>query len=180
MPIPFAPLVGWLLGMGIAWAGHSVIAKDDAPLMTTRPFLIVSLFAALVFAPVATYFVAFHPDWSYAYFFRREQIPSAIDLALVILSGASVILGFALAVRFLHRPRWLALLPIAPACIVIALAIATARRLAWSGTYAQFHGDFGLEPIGASALARGLVVGWIAIALGLMWTVRELRREPLT
>ena len=52
----------------------------------------------------------------------------------------------------------------------------TARRLAVSGTYAQFHGDFGTEPIGSSALGKGVLLMDLALALGIAWTVRALLR----
>jgi hypothetical protein len=43
-----------------------------------------------------------------------------------------------------------------------------------SGTYAQFHGDFGTEPIGASLLGKGVLVMGAIVALAVAWTVRSL------
>ena len=45
-----------------------------------------------------------------------------------------------------------------------------------SGTYAQFHGDFGTEPIGASVLGKGVVLMGVVLALAIAWTVRALLR----
>jgi hypothetical protein len=58
---------------------------------------------------------------------------------------------------------------------VVALPFA-ARRLAVSGTYAQFHGDFGTEPIGASLLGRGVLLMAALLGVGIAWTVRSLAR----
>jgi hypothetical protein len=48
------------------------------------------------------------------------------------------------------------------------------HRLAVSGTYAQFHGQFGTEPIGASTLGKGVLLMGSLLTLGLAWTVRAL------
>ena len=48
------------------------------------------------------------------------------------------------------------------------------HRLAVSGTYAQFHGEFGTEPIEASTLGKGVLLMGSLLTLGLAWTVRAL------
>jgi hypothetical protein len=50
-----------------------------------------------------------------------------------------------------------------------------ARRLAVSASHAQYFGGFGVEPIGASVLGKGVVLAWAVLALATAWTVRELR-----
>ena len=45
-----------------------------------------------------------------------------------------------------------------------------------SGTYAQFHGDFGTQPISASPLGKGVLLMGVVLALGIAWTVRWLNR----
>jgi hypothetical protein len=52
----------------------------------------------------------------------------------------------------------------------------TARRLAVSGTYAQFHGDFGTQPIGTSPLGQGVLVMGAILVLAVAWTARSLAR----
>jgi hypothetical protein len=47
-------------------------------------------------------------------------------------------------------------------------------RLLVSGTYAQFHGDFGTEPIGASLLGKGVLVMGALVSLAVAWTVHSL------
>jgi hypothetical protein len=174
VPIPFAPLVGFLVGVALAWVARGELGRDDGPLVASRPMAIVSAFAVLVYTPIVGYFVTFHGDWAYLYLVSSHRIPSAIDLALVLVSGASVPLGTLLAspaarARRLNTIAWLGGIP---AVLVAALFAWSARRLAWSATYAQFHGDFGTEPIASSALGRGVL--WMAIvaALGLAFGVR--------
>src|SRR5215472_8314310 len=105
MPIPFAPLVGFLVGALLAWAASSELARDDAPLAVSRPFAIAVAFAVLVYVPVVGYFVTFHGDWAYLYLVKWRTIPSALDLALVLVAGATVVAGFAATVPFARKRR---------------------------------------------------------------------------
>jgi hypothetical protein len=120
------------------------------------------------------YFVFFHRDWSYLYL--APQHPSAIDLALAMLSAACVIACF-LAVAGPARKRRLGPVLVATG-VPVALALGAlpfvVPRLLVSGTYAQFHGDFGTEPIGASLLGKGVLVMGALVSLAVAWTVHSL------
>ena len=202
MPIVFAGFVGLLLGAALAWFASPLLATASASaglsagggsrgageafgegrgpgaVLLSRPFRVVLAFAGFVWLPVVGYFVAFHPDWSYLYLVPHRQVPSAIDLTLVLLAGGTVLLGFWAAVgpvRKRHFASILALIAIPGALVVLALPFCI-RRLAVSGTYAQFHGDFGTEPIGASLLGKGVLLMGILLAAGVGWTLRSLSR----
>ena len=178
MPIAFAPLLGLALGAALAWVAAPELMRIDGPVIACRPFAVVAAFAGFVWLPVVGYFAAFHGDWSYLYLVAWQRVPSAVDLGLVLLGGAAVVGGFWLAVRPVRtrRLRPVAALVIAPAVLAAVGVALTARRLAVSGTYAQFHGDFGTEPIGSSALGKGVLLMDVALALGIAWTVRALLR----
>jgi hypothetical protein len=153
----------------------------DAPIVATRPFNVVFGFAVLVYAPLCAYFVAFHGDWAYGYRVAWHGIPSAVDLALVIFSGATVLLGMAAAAHASRARRlpvvaWLGAIPAGLGFLVLVLS---APRLSVSATYAQYHGGFGVQPITASALGRGVLVMGIMLILGVGWTVRTLALAPL-
>jgi hypothetical protein len=178
MPIPFAPLVGLALGAAFAWLAAPEISRDDGPVALSRPFAVVVAFALLVWLPAIGYFVAFHGDWAYLYAFPWQQVPSAIDMALVLIAAAAVVGGFCLAVPTVRKRRLgpVIALVVVPGAIAVAALMVAARRLAVSGTYAQFHGDFGTEPIAASTLGRGVLFMGVVLALGIAWTVRALLR----
>ena len=178
MPIAFAPLFGLALGAILAWIAAPELARVEGPVVASRPFADVAAFAGLVWFPAVGYFVAFHGDWSYLYVVPWQRVPSAIDLGLVLLAGATVVGGFWLAVPPVRKRRsgpLVAMVVTPGALAVIGLTLA-ARRLAVSGTYAQFHGDFGTEPIGASALGKGVVLMGVVLAAAIAWTVRALLR----
>jgi hypothetical protein len=178
VPIAFAPLIGLALGAALAWLAAPELMRIDGPIVACRPFAVVTAFAGFVWLPVVGYFATFHGDWSYLYVISWQRVPSAIDLGLVLLAGATVVAGFWLAVAPVRKRQLMpvALLVVCPVTLAVGGAVAAARRLAVSGTYAQFHGDFGTEPIGASVLGKGVLVMMAVLALGLAWTVRSLLR----
>ena len=183
MPIAFAPWVGLALGAAFAWVAAPELARDDTPVALSRSFALVLAFAGLLWLPIVGYFVAFHGDWSYLYLIPWRRVPSAIDLLLVVAAGLTVTAGFWLSVRPVRSRRLgpVVALVLGPGLLAaVGLAVA-ARRLGISATYAQFHGDFGTEPIAASTLGRGVLTMDILLVLGVAWTVRALMsREPHT
>jgi hypothetical protein len=176
VPIYFAPVVGLALGAVLAWIAAPELARDEGPIALSRPFAVVASFAALLWLPVVGYFVAFHGDWSYLYLVPWQHVPSAIDLGLVLLSGAAVLGGFWLGVRPVRKRRLgpVVVMVVAPGVFAAVGLTLAAHRLAVSGTYAQFHGEFGTEPIVASTLGKGVLLMGTVLTLGLAWTVRSL------
>jgi hypothetical protein len=176
VPIPFACPFGLALGAVFAWIAAPELARVDASIVASRPFAVVAAFAAFVWIPVVGYFVAFHADWSYVYWLPSQRVPSAIDLVLVAVAGAAVVAGFSVAVAPVRKRRVVpvVVLVVAPLVVTITGLTAAAHRLAVSGTYAQFHGEFGTEPIGASALGKGVLLMGTVLALGIAWTARSL------
>jgi hypothetical protein len=176
MPIVFAPLVGLALGVVLAWVAAPELVRIDGPVVASRPFAVVAAFAGLLWVPAVGYFVVFHGDWSYLYVVPWQSVPSAVDLCLVLLAGASVVGGFWVAVPSLRKRRQgpLAALVVAPIALVLLGVALAGRRLAVSGTFAQYHGDFGTEPVAASTLGRGVLLFDVALALGVAWAVRAL------
>jgi hypothetical protein len=176
VPIPFAPFFGLALGASLAWIAGPALARDEGPVVASRSFAIVAAFAGFVWLPVVGYFVAFHGDWSYLYMVSWRRVPSAVDLGLVLLAGAAVVGSFWLAADPVRKRRFAPVIAmiVTPAALGVAGLTLAARRLAVSGTFAQFHGDFGTEAIGASPLGKGVLLMGVVLALGVAWTVRWL------
>jgi hypothetical protein len=178
MPIVFAPFVGLLLGSALAWAASHELVSSEGPVAFSRPFGVVVAFAAFIWLPVVGYFAAFHGDWSYLYLVSSRRVPSAIDLVLVVATSGILVGAFWVAAHPLRKRR---LAPVfammaAPAVLLVAALPLSLRRLALSATFAQFHGDFGTEPIGASVLGKGVLLMGFMLALGIAWTVHSLAR----
>jgi hypothetical protein len=177
MPIVLALLAGFFIGVAFAWIARAELGRVDAPLVATRPFNVVLGFTALVYAPLVAYFVGFHGDWMYGYAIAWHQVPSAVDLALVILAACTILLGMAASAHAARARRlaivaWLGVTPAVVFAVVLALG---ASRLSVSATYAQYHGGFGVVPVSSSALGRGILLMAVVLILGLAWTVRALQ-----
>lgn len=180
MPIPFAFLLAFALGAAFARAAEREIARTEGPLVTSRPMAIVLGFAALVLLPVAAYFAAFHGDWAYLYLMPWQRIPSAVDLMLVVAAAGCVPAGFVATVLAIRARRAQAVTTLigTPVALAVVLGLVCAKRLAVSASAAQYAGGFGVEPIAASALGKGVLWGMLALVAGVVWTVRALRASP--
>lgn len=178
MPLAFAHLLGLALGGALAWIAAPQLARGDEPVVVSRPFALVAAFVGFVWLPVVGYFAAFHGDWSYLYLVSSGRVPSAVALALVLLSGGCVLAGFCGSVGPVRKRRFapvLVVITVPSLAALVALPFAV-HRLSVSGTYAQFHGDFGTEPIGSGLLGKGVLLMGAALALGVAWTVHSLLR----
>jgi hypothetical protein len=170
--------VGLALGVVLAWIAGPELSRDGGPVIASRPFAVVVAFAALVWLPIVGYFVAFHGDWAYLYVVPWRRVPSAVDLGLVLLASAAVVAGFCVTVPRVRKRRFgpVVAMVVVPGALTAATVTIAAPRLAVSGTFAQFHGDFGTEPIAASTLGKGVLFMGIVLALGVAWTVYTLLR----
>jgi hypothetical protein len=177
MLAPIAPLVGLMLGVLFAWAGRAPKSRTIHAL-SSPALLVVICFSLLVFAPICSYFLAFAPDWSYAYLLDSEQLPSTVDLALVLVNAASVPAGFLAGSHHLQqRPSAnVAKLAFLPFLLVLLFLAISVRRLGVEASYAQYHGDFGTRPLAGSPL--GYAVLWMLLVLSgaAAWTAHSLRR----
>lgn len=178
MPAFLAPLVGFVIGAGFAWASADELKKAHPSWIAPRALAVVSLFAVLLYAPACAYFLVFEGDWAYAYFVDTRKLPSAVDLGLVLLDAASVLIGFFAAAPRARARKLLPVLSMAgvPALLALIVAVALISRLSVHASYAQFHGDFGTRAVSGSALGYGLLWmnGLLVAAIG--WNTRVLRR----
>lgn len=177
MPLPFALPVGLLLGMTLAWVARAELARSEVSLVLARPFLVALGLGVIVFAPVVGYFAALHGDWAYLYLVRWSRVPSAVDLFLVVVAALQIPLGFAIATPWAIAKQGTRLLQVngvVAAALVIACGV-FARRLVVSASFAQYHGGFGVVPLGRSPLGRGILLSWLALALGYAWSLHALR-----
>jgi len=179
MPLPLALPIGLLIGMSLAWLARAELARSEVPLVLARPFLVAVGLGAIVYAPVVAYFVSMHGDWAYLYLVRFARVPSAVDLTLVLLAAAQIPLGFAVASPWAMARRGPALLKagLVIVALVLVACVVSARRLSVSASFAQYHGGFGVVPLGNTALGRGVLLSWLALLAGYGWSAHALK-EP--
>jgi hypothetical protein len=177
MPAPTAPLLGLALGGLFAWAAGDGTAHGKHALALT-PLALVCLFSLGVFTPVAAYFIAFEPDWAYAYLVDSSRRVGALHAATLLADVASVPLGFVLAVRASERAALSMVVRLAgvPLVAVGVFVIILFPRLSVQATYAQFHGDFGTRPVAGGPLGYALIWSGFCLSAAAAWTAYALRR----
>jgi hypothetical protein len=178
VPAAISPLIGFVLGIAFAWASADELARASGSEPVGRPLVVASLFSLLVFAPASAYFLAFAPDWSYAYVVDSDRLPGAVDLAVILLDVASVPFGFALASRRTRDKELGPLLRLAavPCLGAVTFVIVTLPQLSVHATYAQYHGDFGTRPVAGSPLGYALLWMNTVLLAAAVYTARALRR----
>jgi hypothetical protein len=177
MPAPTGPLLGLLLGALLARARADENRRERAGI---EPLALVTLFALLVFAPTAAYYMALEPYWSYAYFIESLPRISALNAVVLLADVASVPLGFTLALRARGTKQLSTLtrlvgFPVLGICLFLVLLF---PRLSVQATYSQFHGDFGTRPVAGSPLGYALIWTTLVLVSSISWTALALRRMP--
>jgi hypothetical protein len=176
MPAPAAPLIGFVLGIAFAWAAAEELARAGGH-AGARSLWLVGLFGLIVYAPAAGFFLAFSPDWSYAYLVDSQRLPGAVDLGLVLLDAASVPAGFVAASRWAAARKLGALVRLSflPVALLIAFFAFAMPRLGVHATHAQYHGDFGTRAVSGSPLGYALLWMFTVLAGAIFWMLRSLR-----
>jgi hypothetical protein len=201
VPVFIAPLVGFALGVLLAWFSAAAPHRPSAmraggsrttpPAPRRRPLALVSLFAGFVFTPVCAYFLLFMPDWSFAYLIDADRIPSAVDLLLLFLDAGSVPAGFIAARgdaspvvggRFpaLRSMRTVAALAGVPLAVALLALLALSRSLTLDGTYRQVQGNFGVRAVVGGPLGYALLWMHTMLIAGVVVTVRALLGRDMT
>jgi hypothetical protein len=180
MPVLIALPFGLCLGVTFSWLARRELRRVTTGDLGSRGLAIATLFGLFVFAPIGAYFLAFEPDWCLAYLVDTARSSAALAPSLLLLELASVPGGFLLGRLLLERASDEAsLVRVLSAAAVLTLGaiMLGLRRFAVQGTYAQFHGDFGTQPLAGSSLGYAvLLLGfWLTVGLGFaVWNLRRL------
>jgi hypothetical protein len=180
MPALIALPFGLSLGACFAWLARHELRRATSAEASSRGLAIAALFSAFVFTPVSAYFLAFEPDWCLAYLVDTAQASAALTPALVLLELGSVPCGFLLGQWLLKRSSdesGLLRALSAGAVVTLGGVMLGLRRFAVQGSFAQFHGDFGTQPLAGSSLGYAiLLLGfWLTAGLGFaVWNLRRL------
>lgn len=177
MPLPLAPVVTALLGVVFGLVGRDEIRRTSAAPSSTRGFLIVALVSALLLAPALGYFLAFYPDWAWAYLVPGSRVPSAVDLVAALAVAALSPLAYAWTASALRRHAVRELVRGASVLVVLlAIAFAVlAPRLVVACTYTAFREGYDVHPVSGTSL--GIAILWIdgCLLAGVAWAAVRLR-----
>jgi hypothetical protein len=181
VPALVGPIVGFALGVALAWACRREAWREEDAALRLR-LAIAALFACLVYAPACAYFVIFAGDWALFYLVDSRSVPSALLLLLVASDAAAVVAGFWAAYQAARR-RWeqpLVALGVGPTLAALAGLFVFLRPLRIDGTYQQVSAGFGTRSVVGGPL--GYAVLWMSamIVVGAVVAARALTERPRT
>ena len=136
------------------------------------------LHAATVVAPIALYFYAVHPAWSWMYWINPRKLAGVAVLPLMVGHAALVIGGWYGAAMLLRRGYLGALLYVAGAIAVLLLVVIVAgsQRLSTATDYSGWQASQGTS-LFAVQLGWAFVVSLMALFGSAIYVAIELGRD---
>jgi hypothetical protein len=174
--IPVVALVNLLFGIGFALIARERI-RADGP-FAAPAFQLVALHAAAVVAPVALYFYAVHPAWSWMYWVNPRRLAGVAVLPLMVGHAALVIGGWYGGALLLRRGYQAALFYTGGgvALALLVLVVAGIRRLSTATDYLGWHANQGVS-LFAVQLGWAFVVSLLALFGSAVYVAIELGRD---
>ena len=174
--MPIAAVVHLAVGLGFALLARDRV-RADGP-FAAPAFQLVLLHAGGVIAPIALYFYAAHPSWSWLYLIDPDHVPVLALLPLMVAHGVLVVgayYGGALLLR--ADKRQIVLYAAAGLGLLALLLILLARqRLVTDTSYAGWQVGRGRELMEVS-LGWALLVSLLAMAGSILYIAFELTRD---
>jgi hypothetical protein len=169
VPIPTQLLFTFASGVLVALSARADLRGSPRAVLLSHAFAAYLLYASLVVVPASLYFYLFHGDWYLLYLIDSQRVPSALVMLACALEVGLGIGGFVLGAAFVRNQRepWAGAVVGVTASLGAAVIPLARQRLQVVGSYAQFHGDFGLRPFGGS-LQQGVVCMTLWTLLGLV------------
>lgn len=174
--IPVVALVNLLFGIGFALIARDRI-RADGP-FSSPAFHLVALHAAAVVAPVALYFYAVHPAWSWMYWVNPAKLAGVAVLPLMVGHAALVIGGWYVAALLIRRGYQGALLYVggAIALLLLVLVVAGIRRLSTAADFLGWEARKGTSVFSVQ-LGWAFVVSLLALFGSAIYIAIELGRD---
>jgi hypothetical protein len=169
--------VNLLFGIGFALIARDRL-KADGP-FASPAFPLVVLHAGAVVAPIALYFYAVHPAWSWMYFFEPEKISGIAVLPLMVGHAAFVIGAWYGASVLIRKGLQGALLYVsgALALTLLILIVGGIHRLGTAADYLGFEDGKHGVPLFSVRLGWAFIVSLLALFGSAVYVAIELGRD---
>ncbi len=159
--MPFPTLILFAFGIGVAAAlcAAERMRFSPRPVLLSGSFGVFAIYLGLLLVPVSAYFYIFHGDWFLLYLIDVQTIPSALALLFFVLQALLAVLGYLMGAALARNQNAATGIAITGLCLAASggVLFAFPERLSVVGSYAQYHGDFGLVGYGASLVLQGAV-----------------------
>lgn len=175
--MPVVALVNLLFGIGFALIARDRL-KADGP-FASPAFPLVALHAGVVVAPIALYFYAVHPAWSWMYFFDAEKISGIAVLPLMVGHGVLVIGAWYGSSVLIRKGLQGALLYVggALALTLLILIVACIHRLDTATDFIGYQDGKHGVPLFSVRLGWAFVVSLLAMFGSAIYVAIELGRD---
>ena len=168
--VPFDLILSVSIGLVFAVCARVQFSSGESP--WGRELAAVLSFEAIIFWPVALYFIMVHPAWAWMYLVDPSRLPFGVSVLVLVADVAALLGGYLLGWLLLrqHRERLLyALLCLVGLALIIFL-IACRGRLMHSGTFSDYHaghaGTVGETKIGWALAATSTGVAGAIVLVG--------------
>ena len=169
MTIPALAILSALMGASIAFSARVQIRTLQRPLFTTRYFVSLMLFQGMIFLPVAVYFYSFFPDWSWMYLVDTAELGNATPTMTMALYPVAAVMGYLIG-YFSARSSgdWITVTFMVFMIIgAIGLFAVAGNKVAWVGSFEQYHRAVGLRGFGSTSLLPSTIVA--GCGMGVCW-----------
>ena len=169
LPVPFPSLILFTFGIGVAAALTAAerLRFSPRPVLLSGSFGVFAMYLGLLLIPVSIYFYVFHGDWFLLYLADVQTIPSALALLFFLVQALLAVLGYLIGAALARNQHATTGIAVAGICLAASVGVLFAfpDRLTVVGSYAQYHGDFGLVRYGRSPVLQGaLPMGALLLA----------------
>jgi hypothetical protein len=174
--IPVVALVNLWFGIGFALIARDRIRADGG--FAAPAFPLVTLHAAAIVAPIALYFYAVHPAWSWMYWINPRRLAGVAVLPLMVGHAALVIGGWYGGGLLLRRGHQNVLFYAAGviAVMLLLLVVGGGHRLSTATDYQGWQHHQGMS-LFAVQLGWAFVVSLLALFGSAVYTGIELGRD---
>ena len=175
-PIPVVALLNLLFGIGFALVARDRV-RADGP-FGSPAFPLVMLHAAAVVAPIALYFYAVHPAWSWMYWVDPKKLAGVAVLPLMVGHAGLVVGGWYLAAIAIRRGFQNAVLSAggATALTLLVLFVAGSNRLFYAADFLGWQTKRGTSLFNVQ-LGWAFVVSLLALFGSAVYVAIELGRD---
>ena len=177
MPFPTLMMLAFGIGVAAALSAAERLRFSPRPVLLTASFAVFVMFLGLLYIPVSAYFYLFHGDWFLLYLVDVQKIPSALALLFFALEACLGVLGYLLGATLARSQNVASGTAIAAGCLVASVGVLFAfpDRLSMVGSFAQYHGDFGLVGYRSSTVLQGAVPMGALLLAGTAFLLVRLR-----
>jgi hypothetical protein len=170
MTIPALTIVSALVGASIAFSARVQIRTLQRPVFSTRYFMALLMFQAMILLPIGTYFYSFYPDWSWMYLVDTSSLSAGVAVMAMAVYPVAAAMGYLIGYYSARSSSdWVTVMFIVFMIVgFIGLFAVAKNKIMWIGTYEQYHRAVGLKALISTSLLPSMALA--VSGLGVCWS----------